>query len=251
MEEDKESKWEFDNVDLCLEDDAMDEHSVVSKEDECLEEGEEDDEPGAGTVADVTDDTFLMMQEPIVEDPREEYCALLPPSETVIVQHPPLHHHHRLYRHTSWTAPGRVSPEPIQSMPSGGAAALSPREFQQHLQCLAMSIRQSEASRKLVKSCMPRTTWRHDSFNEEAEEDGYCTATTATTETSQWIRASFSVDDTRRSLLSLMEEPQGTPLSFSRLPVRRCKSNDIYPGSVARPKAINQRCRSASPSSLD
>jgi hypothetical protein len=78
--------------------------------------------------------------------------------------------------------------------------ASSTDKFQEHLQCLVMSLRQSEASRQLVKQ-MKRAVWRHRSNNEASSE--FISIDNGHHHDAQ---VSFSVDETRRFLLALMEQ---------------------------------------------
>ena len=150
-----------------------------------LVRGEEESEEGmAGT----RDETFLLMQEAIVEDPREDYEALLPPPCV------PSAPHHRLFRHHTWTAPGRVSPEPIDQAP-----IVAQTDFPEHFQYLVMSLRQSEASQKLLQRLMPQYAQQRHSFTTQSDKDKGDLSEHPSRS------ASFSVDQSRRTLLAVLE----------------------------------------------
>jgi hypothetical protein len=138
----------------------------------------------------VPDDHFLLMQEPIVEDPGHEHCDLI----SIIAQQ---QHHHPteknridcyVPRQDSWTYSGRAPPESSWSFRSMPASITS---FKDSLEHLANSLRQSEVTRSLIRHQMECT------FDDWKAGKGR-------------ISASLSVDETRRSLLSLIEVHQSS-----------------------------------------
>lgn len=221
-----ERTWEFDSVDDVLGDDVLMEgidgaqHSHADdilldmKDQPCKKDDDEGEE--IGTDNNDPDDKFLsMMQEPIVEDPRHEYCDMISLHEEPA--HNPLsariRGHRHLQRHVSWTAPGRVSPDPN---PSCHAITTSSDTFEECLEHFALSLRQSEATSALIRHQVYRAFHKANDF-ENASHDFPPT------------RASFSVDETRRSLLSLVEgqRHRSNASSSCKPQIRRCKSSDV------------------------
>jgi hypothetical protein len=225
MNEIAERTWEFDGVDDILGDEILmegldDVQSAQTDDimlvDEVSAKREDDTIPVYNSFP---DDHFLLMQEPIIEDPRHEYCDLIS-----LLEH---HHHHlpgknrvhcHIQRHFSWTAPARTHTDSGMSFRSTLASTAS---FKDCLDQLAKSLRQSEVTRSLIRLQMEdildeRKAGKSPNFDVVNHE-------------SRPTLATLSVDDTRRSLLSLIEMHQrscyASSQSISRPKIRRCKSS--------------------------
>ena len=181
------TKHEFDEVELFLDDEeGMDVESAHSKSDGSFQE----DESNEAGKDEVQDESFLLMQEAIVEDPREDYEALLPPAPC------------RKRRHKSWRAPRRVSPEALTGMEVDQTCISSHGDLRKHLQYLAKSLRKSQLSRKLIRRQLPQIAGQRYSFEYKSDEDA------RNHNKLPCASASFSVEDSRRTLLELLEGQQ-------------------------------------------
>jgi len=233
---------------------------LVSNEDGVLY-AEEDENNEEGLV----DENIIMMQEPIAEDPFHIYHAVMPHKATdhhptspdlyrethSASSHTKTGHEREarprsLYRHVSWSTPRRVvspgqsvldttafsfssqmvaSPSPISGV-AGGTTPSSSGDFQESLQQLAACLRQSEVTRKMIMYQQHRQQSNGSAFS-----------------------GPFSVDETRRCLLSSIQgqgdgyHPSGRPM------VQRSQSASVYKDAV-RPSPLpsTHRGRSTPPS---
>lgn len=217
-----ERPWEFDNVDILGDDVLMEgieetHHSHADKislgsKSSCRSDEFNESSPIGDNVS---VDNLLLMQEPIVEDPRHEYCELISLNEAqdyVVMTKEPLVHRH-LQRHVSWTDLGQVSPHHATS---NGCLTTSPNTLLQTLDQFASSLRQSEMTRSYLRQQMQVTFGKGN--------DPGCKMRIHHRPSG---RAFFSVDETRRSLISFVEEHKHSGQRDSERPsIRRCKSSD-------------------------
>ncbi|KAG7341667.1 hypothetical protein IV203_023620 [Nitzschia inconspicua] len=226
MDEDNTTvrNWKFDDVDLILRDDILmeaiddSEHSQSDTGPPVPIESEwpNEDSGNCSIIENVPDENFQLMQEPIVEDPRHEYCELMSLHEQNFPSAPskrtPVRRN--VHRHVSWTATERDLPE---SVALRYPPAVSTDKFQEALHHFAESLRQSETTRSYLRHQMQLSSDKTNMLNPTV---GPIIRPSTTT-------CSFSVDETRRSLITLFEEQQRTWYVAKTKPViRRCKSSD-------------------------
>lgn len=144
------------------------------------------------------DENFRIMQEEIIEEPAYVYYALLPSNSRT--QHHFLHSDTTLSQGQTSTAAGTVSPEPSPALQSSwDFSTMSLRStFEENLENLAQSMRQSEATRNMLL-CWERNQ-REYLLHVGQREDGASVETELQNPTFRL----FDVDSSRRSLLNFI-----------------------------------------------
>lgn len=152
------------------------------------------------------DEIFRMMQEAIVEDPDFRICPRLPSTSQPL--DPPVNIKDTSMESTIKTVSGTISPELIESFPSSqthevswdGPSAGLTRSLEEHMENLVRSIHQSEATRKMIL-CQQRN--QREWLLQGKQGEGY---TTGELEVECPIFRLFSVDESRRLLLTLVDQ---------------------------------------------